>query len=86
MALFMFFDCPTSHLHILLLKEEVWIMSENNKKRRRPVLPPMFEWGSTPHDHSDSVDSMLCRLGRVESCRAAERIDVDEEIQPGTDG
>ncbi len=55
-------------------------MIEKNKNEvKRRVLPPVFEWGSTPHDHSDSVDSLLCRLGEIESCRALERVDADED-------
>lgn len=52
------------------------------KKRSEVALPQMFEWGSTPHDHSDSVDAMLCRLGEEESCRALERTDSREEETP----
>lgn len=58
---------------------------EKKKKKEMP-LPQMFEWGSTTHEWSDSVDAMLCVEGSEESCRALERTDSREEETPKTWG
>lgn len=59
-------------------------MPKKKRNKQEVPLPQMFEWGSTTHEWSDSVDNMLCRLGEAESCRALERIDSrEEEESPG---
>lgn len=77
----MFHVCPRAKLHMLPKKEVVPVMEKKKSKKQMP-LPQMFEWGSTTHEWSDSVDALLCREGEEESCRALERTDSREEETP----
>lgn len=56
-------------------------MAKKKNKKELP-LPQMFEWGSTTHEWSDSVDALLCIEGEEESCRALERTDAREKETP----